>query len=278
MKKLKIHKLNATEKLVLKYLLVMPRRWYITPNLVQFFRCGIQTEHIMEIYADYLPGATLRQKLKRGIQLIFGMMPHIVMYERLSRQGYLEWVLKNMVEKGWLEYEDKMYRLTTEGSLKGRKKIKIKPHDVVVLVHYFRNLIYADNSIDGYNGVFGLPYAESLLENIQGKHLLLASLANVVGKTYMALENFDKAVHYQMIEVEHYEELLTEDDMNLAYSYGMAAIYCYYNEEFADAKDLIEKSADIFQKNVDEEDENYKNLLHWRDDIYEAYEAQKFNY
>ena len=78
--------------------------------------------------------------------------------------------------------------------------------------------------------------------------------------------------------MEHYETLLTDDDMNLAYSYGMAAIYCYYNEEFADAKDLIEKSADIFQKNVDEEDENYRNLLHWRDDIYEAYEAQKFNY
>jgi len=278
MKKLKIHKLKATEKLVLKYLLVLPRRWYPVPNLVQFFQCGLHTDMVMEIYSDYLPASNFAQKSQRIFTLVFGIVPYILMYERLRRRGHLETVLLSLVEKGWVERQDKSYRLSTEGSSRGRKKLKIKPHQLVILLHYFRNRIHADNPIDGYNGVFMLPYGEFLIENITGEHLLLASLANVVGKTYIALEEFDKAVRYQMIEVEQYEKLLPNDDMNLAYSYGMAAIYCYYNEEFADAKDLIEKSAVIFQKNVAEDDENYKNLLHWRDDIYEAYEARRFNY
>jgi len=278
MKKLKIHKLKATEKLVLKYLLVLPHHWYPVPNLIQFFQCGLRTDMVIEIYSDYLPASNFAKKSQHILTLTLGIIPYILIYERLRQRGHLETVLLSLVEKGWVEHQDKSYRLSPEGSRQGRKKLKIKPHHLVILLHYFHNNIHANNPIDGYNGVFMLPYGEFLIENIKGEHLLLASLANVIGKTYIALEEFDKAVHYQMIEVEQYEKLLPTDDMNLAYSYGMAAIYCYYNEEFADAKDLIEKSAVIFQKNVAEDDENYKNLLHWRDDIYEAYEAHKFNY
>lgn len=258
--------------------MVMPDQWYPASNLLQFFRCGIHPKSALQIHADYLPAFSLISKMKRIYQLSLHLIFKKHNYDRLARKGYLEYILQKLSKKGWLDNHNRTYRLSGKSRQIMQQKLKVKPQDVILLVHYFRNLIYANNPIDGYNGIFGLYYAEHILNTLEGRHLLLASLANVIGKTYVALGNYDKAVYYQMIEVNHCEALLTQDDMNLAYPYGVAAIYCYYNEEFVNAKELIEKSACIFQKNVGEEDENYKNLLHWRDDIYEAYEAHKSSY
>ncbi|TAE00074.1 MAG: hypothetical protein EAZ97_07050 [Bacteroidetes bacterium] len=276
MKALEIKKLSRQEKQCVLYFAVLPSKPEPILNLSEYFLLGRDfVDDLLDCYQENTYTKSFFGRVRRMIGDLTHITFQLLVYEKLNAPNGLQKTLDSLVQKGWLLEENKMYQMPENIQQIALKNMKVRAKNLVLLLDGFSKRIAFHSSVMLHARLFYMPYCEHLLKTLHEDHALIAKLSNMVGRIYMFLGDHEKAIYFQLRDVRICEKLFPNKHLDLGFCYAMMAIYYYYSAEYKNAKFYIEKSADIFQRNLPQDNEDLQNALAWKNDIYEAYNNDK---
>ncbi len=274
MKEFRFAELSATEQHCLRQMALLPSKPEPLPNLWFFFQ--LEREFVPDLADLYIQNVWAKNfwaKTKHFLSISFRLLRQLFIYEKLNQEQVFEQTIRNLARKKWLIENQMGFQINPILLLRVREKVKQNLHQSVVVLDSIGQLLSFEEDEEADLALFYLPYAEHALKVLDNvKQPAVAKLASITARLYSVMGNYRKAIKYQMLDIKVSESLMSAQDIELAFGYGLLAIYFYYAENYASAKDYIERSMQIFKQNVSEDDEDFRNALAWRKDIYEAYE------
>jgi hypothetical protein len=279
MKRIPYYRLSGAEKQCLRYMALLPPKPEPIWNLSEFFQLKKDfAENIADIFGSHTIIRTNWDKIKLSIRLTGLILQQLWVYERLNWEQNLQLTLDALQRKGWLEAsEGHCYMLSLDLRDFVLRKVKRNFQKCLIPLDYLTKRLNFEEDEDVVRVMVIMPYADYVLDTIDLPEIILGKIASYMARIHAVNGNFKKAIYYQQRDVSITERIHPSGTLDLAFTYGLVAIYSYHDKNYVKAKNYIEKAMHIFRHKLPEDDDDFKNALAWENDIFEAYSEQQDN-